>query len=184
MEKYLTIKPSYSEFEDFLKDFNGNLFFDRKLWWKYGKHCNVDTNVGYIEHLDWKDMMVDLPESIELYKVSGECIGIHKNVPYPVFLDALIENGFCVPPFGTGIFLPLEFKRQNIVIPNQEEINVFSPIPPLGSKRYKSWHIKLNYVITDFCPEGKIIIHLEHLRPTETWISPKTIWTVQNISNK
>ena len=178
MEKLITIRPFDSKHKAMFERLNSVLFLEYKIWMDYNNQYHFDFD-SYIQYLNWKDLYVNITETVELWKVTGKELGINENVPYPIFLEALQKNGFRVPPRGTGLWLPEAFKEQNITF--EGSLYIFSPIVPSSGESYKTHQLVLSRN-ADF-HKGKTYGNLHDLRPTETVVSPNYIRVVEKIPN-
>ncbi len=178
MEKLIVIRPLDSKHKAMFERLNSVLFFEWETWRVYCDQYHFDFD-SYIQYLEWSNLYTDVPESIELWKVTGRELGISENVPYPTFLEVLQKNGFKVPPQGTGLWLPEAFKDQNIRF--EGSLYVFSPVKPGSGKSYKTHQLVLSRNANFH--EGKIYGKLSDLRPTETLISPDRVRVVEKILN-
>lgn len=177
MEKLIVIHPLESKHKAMFERLNSVLFFEYEIWKTYRDQYHFDFDY-YIQHLQWSNLYTDVPETIELWKVTGRELGINENVPYPTFLEALQKNGFSVPPRGTGLWLPEAFKEQDITF--EGSLCVFAPIEPLSGKSYKTFQLVLSRNANFH--EGKIYGECINLRPTETVVSPDRVRIVEKIS--
>ncbi len=174
MEKLIVIYPFSSKHKVMFERLNSVLFFEYEIWKAYRDQYNFDFDY-YIQHLKWSNLYTDVPEAIELWKVTGRELGINEKVPYPTFWEKLQKNGFSVPPRGTGLWLPEAFKGQNITF--EGDLYVFSPVEPLSGKSYKTFQLVLSRNANFH--EGKIYGKLLDLRPTETIVSPDYVRIVE-----
>jgi hypothetical protein len=185
MEKLITIYPHKSNYKDIFENFNSTLFSlndeVREKWREYREKYNFSPNHfgngGSFDSQNWKGMYDNVPEAIELWTIQGTDFGLDTPLRYDEFTKILKGRKFVPPPFGTGLWLPEEFHKQNIYF--EDRLWIFSPIVPYGGKSYKTVQIVLNRSAN--FQDGVILGSLEDLRPTETWIDPKLRRVVQRI---
>ncbi len=178
MEKLIVIRPHQSKHRAMFERLNSVLFLEFEIWRDYRDQYHFDFNY-YIQHLNWNNLYTNVPETVELWKVTGKELGINENVPYTTFLEALQKNGFRVPPRGTGLWLPEAFMEQNITF--EGKLHIFSPVEPSSGKSYKTYQLVLSR--NSNFHEGKIYGELLDLRPTETSVSPNFVRVVERTPN-
>ncbi len=186
MEKLITLYPHQSKYKSMFEKFNSVLFWlaDEDLcknWTEYMKiykfHPTHFGGAGSFDHRNWKKLYDNVPESIELWTLTGIELEIKESLSYDKFSEILRNHNFTSPPIGTGLWLPEGLKEQNISF--EGKLAVFSPIEPCSGKVYKTAQVVLQKH-ADF-HDGEILATLEDLRPLETLVSPSIRRIVQKV---
>jgi hypothetical protein len=182
MEKLITMYPYQSKYKAMFEEFKGVMSSycsdARKAEW--GKYQEIYKfrathfgSQGEFRYLDWTNLYKDVPETVELWTITGEDFGLDEPIGYDMFSRILKGRGFICPPFATGMWLAEAFSEQNITF--EGELWIFSPIVPTYSKPYKTVQIVLHK------SEDGITGTLESLRPTEDLIHPRIRRVVQRV---
>ncbi|MFZ2072759.1 MAG: hypothetical protein WA101_03230 [Minisyncoccia bacterium] len=177
MKEIIKLKPYKYGFKEMFKNLNKHIFgFSESDWSKYQKNCNVSFVDYLLQSLDLSDLYYNVPKIISLWEISGEEIEIEPHTLYGDFVIALNKKDFLPAPKGTGLWLPIGLKEEEIVL--NEKLKIISePINRIKGDTSKTMGIEL-----EKNEKNAISINCFELRAFDTLFYPEDKVIVQRIN--
>jgi len=143
MKKIITIEPLKYGFKDLFENPENLIgLLGRGVGGEYRKYCGIFSIDYDVKNLDFSNLYNEVDEKIELWKITGEEIGLKRDILYEELVKILQKKEFTLAPQGTAFWIPIGLKEQSKSFEGKMKI-LSKPIINKENKPYKTMGLSL-----------------------------------------